>query len=212
MHFCYNYYLYIYYSHNETTKYSSTPLRYGKCLPYNTSGTHGTQCDELYTEGETYVFLSSRRLGGKLDRYLALLQDTKLFFDLIPPECINEARKVLCHYYFPTCGNSTVFEPPTSVCEDVCEHLRNLCPDLFEKLALYFAYNTAVLAPNGLTMINCFITGDYLSPLQHCCSDLDIEIREFWIHPPSFTMMYYTLPACMTLNDAGDLVPDPKCV
>ena len=23
--------------------------------------------------------------------------------------------------------------------------------------------------------------------------------------------MYYTLPACITLNDAGDLVPDPEC-
>ena len=173
--------------YNETTKYSSTPLRYGKCLPYNTSSTHhGTICDEFYTEGETYVFLSSRRVGGKLDHYLAYLQDTKLFSNLIPPKCINQARKVLCHYYLPTCGNSTVFEPPTSVCEDVCEYLRNLCPDLFEQMALYLELNAAVLAPVGLTMINCFITGDYLSPLQHCCTDLNIEICEFWIHPLSF--------------------------
>ena len=136
------------------------------------------------------MFLSSRRTGGNFDRYLRFFQDTKLFFDLIPPECINEARKVLCHYYLPTCGNSTVFEPPTSVCEDVCEHLRNLCPDQFQQLSLHFLLNADVLAPAGLTMINCMNTGDYISPLQHCCSDLDIKIREFWIQLQSFIMMY----------------------
>jgi hypothetical protein len=168
---------------------------YGSCFPYDTSSTpSGTPCDEIYTQQETYVFLSSRRAEGDFNRYLTQFQDTTLFFSLIPAKCINEARKILCHYYLPTCGNATVFEPPTSVCEDVCEHLKNICPDQFQQLALHFLLNSGVLQPLGLTMINCLDTGDYISPLQHCCSDLGIEIP------------------CMNVNDSGDLVPDPACV
>ena len=117
----------------------------------------------------------------------------------------------MCHYYISTCGNSTVFEPPTSVCQDVCEYLWNLCPDQFQQLALHFLRNANVLTPAGLTMINCSNTGDYISPLQHSCSDLDIKIREFWLQPQSFISSYLlTHPACTKVNDS-DLVPDPEC-
>ena len=134
------------------------------------------------------MFLSSRRTEGNFDRYAYFFKDTKVFFDFIPPECINEARKVLCHYYLPTCGNSTVFEPPTSVCEDVCEYLWNLCPNEFQQMALQFSFEAESLAKLGLTMINCLNTGEFISPLQYCCSDLDIEIRELWINPLSLIL------------------------
>ena len=156
--------------------------RYGSCFPYDTSSTaSGTPCDELYEEQVTYVYLSQRRAGGNYQRYLNFFKDTTLFFDLIPEECIDEARKILCHYYMPTCGNSTAFRPPTSVCQDVCEHLRNLCPLEFMQLMKHFETNAQFLAPEGLTMINCSNTGDFIDPLQHCCSDLDIVIRK-WLH------------------------------
>ena len=186
------------------------PPRYGRCFPYETSS---TPCDELYTEGETYVFLLSRRAGGNFNLYLAVFQNSQPYIDIFPPECIDKARKIFCHYYLPTCGNSTVFEPPTSVCEDVCEHLRNLCPDQFQQLALHLNLNAELFSPFGLTMIDCMNTGDYISPLQHCCSDLDIEIRESTIHELSYIMMHicFTLPACTKVNDSGDLVPDPGC-
>ena len=159
-------------------------LSYGSCFPYDTSSTpSGTPCDEIYTQQETYVFLSSRRTEGDFNRYLRRFRDINTFFDLIiPAKCINETRKVLCHFFLPTCGNSTVFKPPTSVCEDICEHLRNICPDEFQQLSLHFQLNSGVLQPLGLTMINCLDTGDYISPLQHCCSDLGIEIRKSKMH------------------------------
>ena len=147
----------MYYHCNETRSILIPLLRYGKCFPYDTSSTpNGTPCDELYTEGETYVFLSSCRTGGNINIYFLLFQDSNSYFDLIPPECIYEARKVLCHYYLPTCGNSTVFEPPTSVCEDVCDYLRNLCPDQFQQLALQFSLNADVLAPFGFNYDKLF--------------------------------------------------------
>ena len=124
------------------------------------------------------MYLSSQRARGDFETYLDYFGDTQLFFNLIPDECIDVARKVLCHYFLPTCGNSTVFEPPASVCQDVCEHLRNLCPVLFEQLRLHFLRNAPLLAPNGLTMINCSNTGDFIEPLNHCCTDLDIDTCE----------------------------------
>ena len=177
-----------------------SPLSYGSCFPYDTSSTpSGTPCDEIYTQQETYVFLSSRRAEGDFNRYLRHFQDTTLFFSLIPAKCINEARKILCHYYLPTCGNATVFEPPTSVCEDVCEHLKNICPDQFQQLALHFLLNSGVLQPLGLTMINCLDTGDYISPLQHCCSDLGIEIRKSRMH--QLSNIYYNICSSHSVHE-----------
>ena len=62
-----------------------------------------------------------------------------------------------------------------SVCQDVCDHLHNLCPLLFEQLEVYFS---GTVTPEGVTMINCSDTGEYIAPLQHCCEDLDIDIRK----------------------------------
>ena len=127
----------------------------------------------------TQVYLSSRRLGGNFQLYLSFFDDTQVFFNFIPEVCINEARKILCHYYLPTCGNSTTFEPPTSVCRDVCEYLWSLCPEVYEEFSRFFESNELRLSPIGLTMINCSNTGDYINPLHHCCTDLDIAIRKF---------------------------------
>ena len=154
--------------------------RHGKCIPFNSSSTpQGTPCDVLYEQGVTYVYLSNRRANGDLRKYIDIFDETQLFFNTsVPPQCLTEARKILCHYFLPTCGNSTVFQPPTSVCKEMCWHLQNLCPIAFDQLATYFRGNSAMLAPLGVTMINCSNTGEYVDPLEHCCSDLDITIRE----------------------------------
>ena len=166
----------------------------------------------------TYVYLSQRRAGGNYQRYLNFFRDTTLFFNLISEECMDEARKILCHYYVPTCGNSTAFRPPTSVCQDVCEHFRNLCPLEFMQLMEHFETNADFLAPEGLTMINCSNTGEFIDPLQHCCSDLDIEIRK-WLQRHLYpsnnyvcNLLLHAPAACMKVNGSGDLVPDPECV
>ena len=125
------------------------------------------------------MYLSKRRADGEFLAYVDLFDETQLFFSSrVPSRCLEEARKILCHYYLPTCGNETVFEPPTSVCEETCEYLRYLCPMEFEGLAEYFRIRDADLRPLGVTMINCSNTGDYLDPLDHCCSTLDIEPRK----------------------------------
>ena len=128
------------------------------------------------------MYIPFRRTGGNIGQIVRFFRQAHLFFNLIPKECNSEARKILCHHYLPPCGNSTMFEPPASVCQDVCDHLHNLCPLLFEQLEVYFS---GTVTPEGVTMINCSDTGEYIAPLQHCCEDLDIDIRK---QPPKNSM------------------------
>ena len=119
------------------------------------------------------MYVSNDRIGGNVERYIRSFDSVQSLFRHISHVCIEEARAVLCQYFFPPCGNSTVFEPPKSVCGGVCDHLRSLCPQRFDQLRAYF--NS--LSDVGLTSINCSNTGQYLD-FPHCCSDLDIEIRK----------------------------------
>ena len=93
---------------------------------------------------------------------------------------MSEVRRIFCHYFLPTCGNITSFEPPISICDYVCEHIESLCPEVVDEIRIYFENNKNILAPLGLTMINCSNTGEYLPPFhQNCCTNLDIKICKF---------------------------------
>ena len=151
--------------------------RYGNCVPYDTSIlVKGTPCDDLVIQNVDYVFIPHNRAFGNLQYFLRILGDVELIFSFVPEICRDEAKLVFCHYFFPTCGNSTVFEPPTSICEDTCNQLRSLCPVEWELARDYFETRPN-LGTLGFTMINCSNTGEYLPP-SHCCEDLGIEIRK----------------------------------
>ena len=120
------------------------------------------------------MFIPHNRVDGNLQYYLSFVDgDTQLIFSYIPEKCREEAKVVFCHYYFPKCGNSTVFEPPTSACEDTCNHLRSLCPIEWELAREYFEERPD-LAEKGFTLVNCSNTGEYLPP-SHCCEVPGIE-------------------------------------
>ena len=139
--------------------------------------TLGTPCDDLFQQGVDYVYIPNTRTGGDLRSYLRFFRDTDLAFQLAPDKCKREAQLVLCHHFLPPCGNSTVFEPPTSVCKDVCNYLRSLCLVEYEFVLDYFQQRPGLLLA-GLTLINCSNTGEYIEPLPHCCSDVGIDIRK----------------------------------
>ena len=120
------------------------------------------------------MFIPYNRAGGDLEYFLSFVGDTELALSFVPEICRDETKLVLCHYFLPPCGNSTVFEPPTSVCEDTCNYLRSLCPNEWILAREYFEARPP-LVRNGFTMINCSNTGEYLPP-SHCCEDLGIKI------------------------------------
>ena len=62
------------------------------------------------------------RVGKNVRHYIGFFDSTELALNLVPPVCIAETRLELCQYYMPPCGNSTLFEPPKSVCGGVCDY------------------------------------------------------------------------------------------
>jgi len=151
--------------------------RFGNCVPYQThEQTIG--CDALYTPGVDYIYVSYQRTGGNLDRFLDYIEDAANFvLNVFQAECYNPALRVLCHYYLPPCGNSTTFEPPTSVCTEVCSDLKEMCRDGWEFVVSTLEEGDLRLKAHGATFINCSNTGEYLDPLPHCCSDVGIGMR-----------------------------------
>ena len=159
--------------------FSLNTYRYGICIPYNTSSfIVGTPCDDLYIQHVDYVFIPYDRGGGDPHDFIQYFADTNTAINLLPEKCRDTAVSVFCRYFLPPCGNSTVFEAPTSVCEDICNYLRSLCPRVWELLRRHME-DQPIVATLGFTMLNCSNTGEYLHPLTHCCQDLGIEIRKY---------------------------------
>jgi len=123
--------------------------RFGNCVPYE-ADEESLSCDALYTPGVDYVYIPYQRAGGNIDEYLYNLELAGLFISGVPlHQCFESAKEVLCHYLLPPCGNATVFEPPTSVCMEVCNYLRKLCPMEWELVVAFFEENDADLRPQA---------------------------------------------------------------
>lgn len=150
--------------------------RFGSCVPYPARD-QSIPCDALYTPGVDHIFVSYRRTGGNIDRYLDRIEVTAgLVLAVFRDECQDAAVRVLCQFFLPPCGNSTIFEPPTSVCMEACNYLRDTCPTEWDQVIAIFEENDSEIRPYGANFINCRNTGEYLNPLPHCCSDVGVDI------------------------------------
>lgn len=94
--------------------------------------------------------------------------------------CYDVARQVICHYYLPPCGNSTHFEPPTSVCQETCREVEQLCGEEWENVVALFDQNRIALELDGTTFIDCADPGKQLYPVPHECKDVNITGN--WLH------------------------------
>ena len=150
--------------------------RFGNCVPF-TLGERENICDGFYTPGVDYVYIPYRRQNGIYSELIAVAENAAIIRGGIPDRCLDPAIRVFCHYYLPPCGNTTLFEPPTSVCMEVCNYLRDLCPLEWERVVAFFEESDATFRPEGLTFINCSNTGEYLDPLPYCCSDTGVDIH-----------------------------------
>ena len=150
--------------------------RFGNCVPYQTNE-QSIGCDTLYTPGVDHIYVSYQRTGGNLNRYIDIIEDAAdLLIGVFPEKCRDSAIRVLCHYYLPPCGNSTMFEPPTSVCMEACNYLQEMCPNEWEYVVSYFEQSDTRHGAYGANFINCRNTGVYLDPLPHCCSYVGLDI------------------------------------
>lgn len=119
--------------------------------------------------------MTYRKLGGSVDSYFDFIEQTVgPQFAVFQDECYDPALRILRHYFLPPCGNSTVLEPPTSVCMETCNYLQNICPSEWNKVVTHFDELEPKLRRFGATFINCSDTGKYLNPLPYCCSNVGI--------------------------------------
>lgn len=135
-----------------------------------------TDCDDLYKPGVDYVYVPQNRSRGSFSR---LIEDMAEFGPSLLAslsECYETARRVLCHFYLPPCGNSTTFTAPSAVCPEQCNLISQLCPEQWAEVVNQFEINDVLVAAEGLRLIDCAFPGKHLHPLPHCCSDVGINI------------------------------------
>ena len=151
------------------------PSSYGVCEAYM-GGV--TWCNSVFRAGVDYVYIPYARTHGDQRLLSSNINNAMAFILLLPEQCRERGIKLLCNYYLIPCGNSSVFQPPVSVCSEQCLHLRNdLCPYEWELVLAYLRRNPGLVAI-GLGFIECNNTGLILEPLPHCCTDAGITLRK----------------------------------
>ena len=133
-------------------------------------------CDKFYTPGVDFVYVPSDRLNGNIHNLLDSLNRVTLLIENAIEGCIP-ALQVFCHVSLPPCGDLSIFEPPTSVCEEVCRYIVRLCPEQWQEMMDLIEVSRRTGSGTGLSLINCSNTGEHLEPLPHCCSYAGVEIR-----------------------------------
>ena len=92
-------------------------------------------------------------------------------------KCYDVARRMICHFYLPPCGNSTVFELPTSVCKEACHAVESICGEEWDNVSRMFEQEHAALELVGQTFIDCDDPGRHLNPIPYECTDLGITCK-----------------------------------
>ena len=123
----------------------------------------------MYQKGKDYVYISEEKMPVDYTNILNVIGKTEHFLkeNFIDDECTVTLLKMLCHYYLPPCGNSTHFEPPTSVCEAACELQSDECKSLLD----YFQQE--LMRATG-DQLKC--STSILDPLPHSCSNLGFDV------------------------------------
>ena len=145
-------------------------------MPYQ-RGTRSTPCDNLFTPGVDYVYIPYRRALGSIETLNSFIADTNIVVDLIGERCREAARKAVCYFYYPPCGNSTTFQPPKSICQDECLYVKDtLCPVEWALAQDHFQNIPNLLNSYNLHFINCSNPATYIEPLPRCCFDGLVQI------------------------------------
>ena len=131
-------------------------------------------CDDLYEIGVDYVYVPKNRVHGRFSRLISDIAAVYGTHLLTIEKCYEPARRVLCHFFLPPCGNVTVFQPPTTVCPEQCKLIGELCPTEWAKVVHLFSTYDIGLSEDGLQLIDC---NKHLSPLPYCCSDINVGVN-----------------------------------
>ena len=141
--------------------------RYGSCVPFSPYllGS-GIPCNNnVYKSGTDYVYIKNSNESFQplnvIGQIEAELHENSL------NHCLNSTIRVICHFYLPPCGNSTHFEPPTSVCSDACLLQSEMCPTHWR------AFESELRRINNT--LSCSNVENAVGPFPHSCSNVGVD-------------------------------------
>ncbi len=141
-------------------------------MPFQRGARDDNPCIPLLRENIDYVYIPSSRRSLEFETVAV----TNLVITLISQPCRELARKLICSFYYPSCGNSTHFKPPKSVCSEICTYIRDsICP--FEWQQAFSEQLLLFLEDRGLPFLECSDPGKPIRPLEHCCYDAGIVLE-----------------------------------
>ena len=144
--------------------------RYGFCVPFISQrylSRYGVPCDKVYEEGIDYVFIQSNKTFNYYELWSSISKAEDIIEEDSNKQCNKKINRMICHYYIPPCGNSTLFVPPTSVCSDACEQLKQTCS--YQWRVFQNTVNKQWFDP-----LTCNDTGKILDPLPYSCSNIGV--------------------------------------
>ena len=90
-------------------------------------------------------------------------------------ECVKLVFRVLCHFYLPSCGNTTHPAPPSSICQEECQMVQENCRDTWHSIIYAFRADIDIV-------IDCSDTSQLLFPVPHCCIGAGIGLSHTHTH------------------------------
>ena len=88
--------------------------------------------------------------------------------------CQDRIRKVVCNFFFPSCGSQSGVHRPVSVCSEECAFVAESCP---------VAWSAAQQVLEHIhEEIVCNDTASRLGELSGCCSGVGVDIPGTWSH------------------------------
>ena len=89
-------------------------------------------------------------------------------------ECLNLVKKVVCNFFFPSCGSQSGVHRPVSVCGEECAFVAESCATIWE--ASQEALRLMTGDEPALGDIDCMNTTSRVGNLSGCCSDVNVTI------------------------------------
>ena len=144
-------------------------------------------CEGVVRLDIDYVYARSR-LGTQSTIARMLNDNVKSLGSIIGDEdrkCLKIVYRALCHFYLPPCGNASNLTPPTSICPEECEMVRENCAKTWSTVLLAFNDDMTPL-------IDCDDTSSLLFPLPHCCTGAGLGLLQLLsLSSPSSSPLFF---------------------
>lgn len=128
----------------------------------------GSFCDQ-YIDSDGYIFaLSGSRSQSDISRHL---QFVKIAVDTADMLCREQISRVVCNYFYPSCGSREGIHHPLSLCTEECEFVSVSCNTTWQAVM-----KTLTTLENSLGAINCTASSSRFGGLSACCIGAGINI------------------------------------